>query len=173
MSVDEEILDLVDGDDNVIGTIVRNDSTWPLPGNDGYLRAAQFLQINSEGKLYIPIRTAHKTIAPNGFDYTAGGHVGTGDGYLQAMIREAEEELDLHLAESDLELIDKVREDEIRYFNALYLVRSDVTPTLNPDDFTSGAWLSPDELIAKIEAGHPAKTSLRHSIQLLQEYLAR
>jgi isopentenyldiphosphate isomerase len=171
MTSSEEILDLVDKDDNVIGTIVRDDKNWPSPDVDGYLRAAQCFQLNSEGKIYVPIRTATKTIAPNGFDYTAGGHIDAGEDYIPAMIREAKEELNIDLVPTDLELISKSIEESIRYINALYLIRRDETPALNPDDFVSGEWLTPNELIDSIDAGHPTKTSLRHSAQLLQDHL--
>ncbi len=169
--MDDELLDLVDEHDNVIGTINRMDYARIVSDNLGYLRASQFFLLNSEGKIYIPIRTAHKTIAPNGFDYTAGGHVGSGDTYEQAMIREAEEELGLDLSPNDLELVAKVVEEGIRYINSIYVVRSNKTPILSPEDFVSGEWLPPAEVISKIDSGHPTKTSLRHAILLLQKYL--
>jgi isopentenyldiphosphate isomerase len=171
--MDDELLDLVDKDDNVIGTINRMDYGRLVADNLGYIRASQFFLLNSEGKIYIPIRTAHKTIAPNGYDYTAGGHVGAGDSYVQAMIREAEEELSLDLRPDDLELVAKVVEEDIRYINSIYVVRSDQTPSLNPEDFVSGEWLKPADVIAKIDAGHPTKSSLRRAIVLLQEYIQR
>ena len=171
MATDDELLDLVDRDDNVIGTINRMDYDRMVAENLGYIRSSQFFLLNQQGQIYIPIRTAHKTIAPNGFDYTAGGHIGAGDDYVNGMIREAEEELGMELSSEDLELVAKTLEEDIRYYNALYIVHGDETPTLNPHDFVSGEWMTPDEVIAKIDAGHPTKTSLKHSVQLLQDYL--
>lgn len=171
MNEDDELLDLVNRADEVIGTINRKEYNRLLESDAGYLRAAQFFLVNSEGQVYVPVRTAHKTIAPSGYDYSAGGHVGAGDDYLSALVREAKEELDLDVSPEDLELIAKVVEDEIRYINCIYALRSDANPTLNPDDFVSAEWLTPAELIARIDAGHPAKDSLRGATLRLQEYL--
>lgn len=172
MHSDDELLDLVDQNDNVIGTINRKDYSQLLEGNLGYIRAAQMYVINAANEIFVPIRTANKTIAPNGFDYSAGGHVGTGDTYEEALVRETKEELYMDVITDDLEFIAKVREDEIKYINCIYILRSDDTPQLNPEDFVSAEWLKPSELIAKIDAGHPTKDSLRRSTELLQEYLA-
>ena len=171
--MDDELLDLVNKDDAVIGTINRTEYERLVSEKLGYLRSCQFFQLNSDGKVFVPIRTAHKTIAPNGFDYTAGGHVGAGDNYMQAMIREAKEELNLDLDSTELELIAKVVEEDIRYINCIYLLRKDEAPELNSEDFVSGEWMTPDELITQIEAGHPAKKSLRHAALLLHEYLRK
>ena len=77
--MDDEILDLVDRDDNVIGTINRMDYDRMVAENLGYLRAVHLFILNSRGQIFVPIRTADKTVAPNGCDYSAGGHVGTGE----------------------------------------------------------------------------------------------
>ena len=171
MNEDDELLDLVNREDQVIGTINRKDYAQLLESDLGFIRATQVFLVNDSGLVYIPVRTAHKTIAPNGFDYSAGGHVGAGDEYAPALVREAKEELNLDVDESDLELIAKVVEEEIRYINSIYLLRTNQTPELNPDDFVSAEWLTPEQLIAKIDAGHPAKDSLRGATIKLQEYL--
>jgi len=169
--MDDELLDLVDRNDTVIGTINRKDYSRLVAEKLGYIRAADLFIVNAKGEIYTPVRTAHKTIAPNGFDYSAGGHVGSGEDYLQTIIREVEEELNLRITAADLELIAKTISDEIRYIRHVYLVRSDETPTFNPDDFVSAEWLAPAALIQKIDAGHPAKSNLRETVVMLQGYL--
>jgi isopentenyldiphosphate isomerase len=169
--MDDELLDLVNKNDEVIGTINRKDYKQMLADNIGYIRASDLFIMNSKGKLYIPIRTANKTIAPNGFDYSVGGHVGAGDDYMQTIIREAQEELNLDINEQQIELIGKDVSDDIKYIRSIYLLRSDDTPTLNPNDFVSGEWLTPDEIISKIDAGHPTKINLKDTLLLLKNYL--
>lgn len=127
--------------------------------------------VNSSGQVYTPVRTADKTIAPNGLDYSVGGHVGSGDDYLTTIIREAAEELNLSISEDDLEFVAKTLSDEFRYIRHLYLMRSDKTPIYNPNDFVSADWLYPAEIIKKIDEGHPAKNNLRETVMMLQEYL--
>lgn len=170
--MDDELMDLVDIKDNVIGTINRMDYRRLLADNLGYIRAADMFVLNSRGQIFTPVRTANKTIAPNGYDYSAGGHVSAGEDYITTIIREADEELNIDIREEDLELIKKTFSDKNRYYRCIYLLRSDDTPIYNPDDFVSAEWLYPDELIQKIDSGHPAKNNLRETIVLLQDYLA-
>jgi isopentenyldiphosphate isomerase len=60
----------------------------------------------------------------------------------------------------------------IQYIRSIYLLRTDETPQFNPDDFVSAEWLSPDELIANIDNGHPTKSNLRDTVITLQTYLS-
>jgi isopentenyldiphosphate isomerase len=169
--MEDELLDLVNRSDEVIGTINRKDYNKIITDKLGYIRAADLFILNSEGNIYVPTRTADKTIAPNGFDFSVGGHVGSGESYLSTIIREASEELNLLLEPEYLMLIDKTVQEEIKYIRYLYLYRSDDTPIYNPEDFVSAEWMSPAELIKQIDNGHLAKISLKPSIALLTQYL--
>lgn|SRR5665213_762303 len=169
--MDDELLDLVDRNDQVIGTINRMDYSRLLSEKLGYIRAADMFIINSKGQIYTPIRTSDKTIAPNGLDYSVGGHVESGEDYMSTIIREAQEELNLSISESEVYQIAKTTSDELRYIRCIYLMRSDKTPIFNPKDFVSAQWLSPIDVIGKIDSGHPAKTNLRETLLILQDYL--
>jgi isopentenyldiphosphate isomerase len=50
----DETLDLVDENDNVIGTIARSETSAGQLG--GYIRASELLIINDKGQLWIPRR---------------------------------------------------------------------------------------------------------------------
>lgn len=171
MEKDDELLDLVNQNDEVIGTINRKDYKQLLEKDLGYIRAVDLFIVNSQGQIYVPVRTADKTIAPNGYDYSVGGHVGAGEDYMSTLIRESEEELNLAIIEDDLEFMTKTVDDRIRYIRQIYILRSDETPVFNPADFVSAEWLDPSDLINKVDAGHPAKTNLRETVVMLQEYL--
>lgn len=101
----EEILDIVDNDENVIGQITRKDSQRVATEKLGFIRVADLFLLNGEGKIWIPIRTADKFIAPSGYDFSVGGHVESGDNYIQTLIREAKEEINIDIDEKDVELI--------------------------------------------------------------------
>lgn len=163
---EDELLDLVDDNDNVIGTIQRGENPADM---GGYIRAAELLIVNNKGELWIPRRTMHKRISPGGLDFSAAGHVASGDDYLETLHRETEEELNLKLDESKLEFLHKFtpRPDLLPYFRTVYLYRSDDTPQYNPDDFSEAFWIMPAELLQKIRAGEPAKRSLTETIQYL------
>lgn len=163
----DELLDIVNADDQVIGTIMRSEYARLVSENLGYVRAIDVFIVNDQGQLWIPKRPPHKKIAPNGLDYSCGGHVSSGEDYSTSALREIEEELNLQLKESDLEFIQKFRNDDLHYYRAVYLYRSNETPDYNPDDFVSAEWMTPKELLAKLEAGVPAKTSIHETVTAL------
>ena len=169
MSTDEEILDLVDENDEVIGTIARSDYGKLVDEKLGYIReVAMFIQ-NDEGKFWIPTRSADKQIAPNGLDYSMAGHVGTGESYIEATLRETREELNLTLKPEDLQLIGKYPPKQIPYFRTLYIYRSNTEPEFNHSDFIDAEWLSLDEIASRLNNGTPAKISLIEMVELLNQ----
>ena len=170
--MDDEILDIVDGHDNVIGKLNRKDYKQLLANQSGFIRVSELFIINDEGKVWVPIRTANKTIAPNGYDYSSAGHVESGEGYLETIIREAKEEINLDIMPDDIEFVAILKSVSIRCICCIYLLRTNETPEFNPQDFVSAEWLSPVEIISKIDNGHATKISLRNTLVTLQMYLA-
>lgn len=169
--MDDEILDIVDGHDEVIGTVNRKDYATFQKAKEGYIRASDMFIMNDKGELWTPIRTANKTIAPNGYDYGVAGHVGTGESYISTVIREAEEEANLHLTQENIEFVGKLKSNSLRYIRCIYLYRTNEEPDYNRDDFVSAEWLTPEEVISNIDAGHTTKSNLRETILVLQQYL--
>jgi len=169
--MDDELLDLVNDKDNIIGTINRKNYKDLVSQNLGYIRASELFIINDKDEVWVPIRTASKTIAPNGYDYSAAGHVASGEDYVSTIIRETEEEVNIKLNSGDLELIAKIKSNDTKYFRSIFVLRDNKTPEYNKDDFVSAEWLEPEELLSRIKAGHPAKSSLAETIPVLQSYL--
>ncbi|MHB1865215.1 MAG: hypothetical protein ACYCPS_03585 [Candidatus Saccharimonadales bacterium] len=62
----DELLDVVDGQDRIVGTIKRSNYKQLLKSDKTFIRASNMFIINDKGKIWVPVRTAHKTIAPNG-----------------------------------------------------------------------------------------------------------
>lgn len=169
---EDELLDLVDENDQVVGTILRDDTAGS--NHKGYLRAAELLILNDKGQLWIPRRQMHKKLAPGGLDYSAAGHVASGDDYGETLKREVKEELNLKLDESKLEFLHKFtpRTDLPPYFRSVYLYRTNEIPNYNHDDFSEYYWLTPKDLLAKLEAAEPAKQSLKETVEyLIQQQL--
>ncbi|MEI8187983.1 MAG: NUDIX domain-containing protein [Candidatus Saccharibacteria bacterium] len=164
----DELLDLVDKDDNVIGTIWRSTTNELENTKAGFIRAATALIQNDNGELWIPRRTADKRIAPNGLDSSMQEHVGSGESYLEATIRGFKEELNLDVTEYQLEYIGTVPPDnELYYFVALYVYKSNDAPEFNPEDFVGYEWIKPEELVSRLENGEPSKKSLLSTTKLL------
>lgn len=164
MEDENELLDIVDVNDQVIGTIRRGEYDRLLKENLGYLRAIDVFLVNGQGKIWVPKRPPHKKIAPNGLDYSCGGHVASGETYLESALREISEELSVDLDEKDLEFVKIFHHEGIRFLQAVYLYYSDEVPDYNPDDFVSWEWLTPKELLAKLDSGIPAKSSIRPTV---------
>lgn len=166
---DEEILDLVDKDDNVIGTIARSE-TAKLGPDFGYIRASEAFLVNSQGQLWVPKRTLTKKISPGGYDFACAEHVGSGESYDDAMVRGFQEELNLDIAITDLTPLGVLRPvGNINYFRAIYVYKSDETPRYNPQDFTGYEWLTPKEVLRNIANGVPAKTVIPEALALLEQ----
>ena len=170
MAGNDELLDLVNEQDLVIGTLWRSEYERLEAEDLGYIRAVELFIQNENGQLWIPKRTADKRIAPNGLDYSAGGHVSSGETYMQAMLKEINEELNWKLQESDLEFIADIGPDQNRYIRKLFVHRTNREPNYNPEDFVSANWFAIDSLIALLESGAPAKSSLLPTVRLFKDH---
>lgn len=171
--MDDELLDLVDANDTVIGTILRGEYDRMVKEKLGYIRAVDMFIQNDEGKLWIPKRTAHKKIAPSGLDYSMGGHVDAGETYEQSVFREAEEELNIKLKPENLKMVKKFEPASTAYFRCVYIYRTNDTPDYNPEDFVSASWLTPQEVVQKLDEGVAAKSSIRETVEELFDITSR
>lgn len=89
MTPEEEILDVVDEHDHVVGQAPRGEVYAK-----GLRHRAVFIQArDAEGRIFVHRRTPVKLIFPSLYDMFVGGVVGAGESYDDAALREAEEEL--------------------------------------------------------------------------------
>ncbi|WP_416969115.1 NUDIX domain-containing protein [Streptomyces sp. 4F14] len=89
MSAADEILDIVDEQDRVIGQLPRGEVYA-----GGLRHRCVFVQArDAEGRLFVHRRTPTKLVFPSLYDMFVGGVVGAGEAYDEAALREAEEEL--------------------------------------------------------------------------------
>lgn len=87
---EKEVFDLVDENDNVIGSADRED----FHGNPDMIhRVAHVLVFDSSGELYLQKRSSRKDVQPGKWDTSVGGHVNSGESYEEAAYREMKEEL--------------------------------------------------------------------------------
>ncbi len=165
----DELLDLVDNNDRVIGTIRHGDSPELVNSKEGLVRGVGAFIQNSKGQLWIPIRTDDKKIAPGGLDYSVSGHVRSGETYAAALVREFAEETNQSIQESDLTWLGKVPPipENPYFFTGVFSYRSDSVPDYNTSDFKSCEWMYPDELEQYLKQGRPAKHALLPSIKLI------
>lgn len=160
----DELLDLIDDRDRVIGQMPRSQIYQNRLTN---FRVVNAFIINAKGQLWIPRRTASKQIFPLALDVSVGGHVKSGEDYEAAFARELEEEVNLKLEQGRVgeiapSCLGKLspKTHGVSAFMKVYQIQMERSPRYNTQDFLKAYWLKPQELLAKIEAGENAKDDL-------------
>ena len=148
----EELLDLVDAGNTVVGTVPRAQAH----GNPALRhRAVHVMVYDRRGALLLQKRAAGKDVAPGQWDTSVGGHPEAGESYPAAAVREAREELALALTPGQLEPLhdyvwrSAVETEHVRTFRA----RSDGPFTAPPDEIEELRFWTPEELRAAIGSG--------------------
>ncbi|MFI5888196.1 NUDIX hydrolase [Streptomyces sp. NPDC051554] len=89
MNPADEILDIVDEHDRVVGQSPRGEAY-----TQRLRHRAVFIQTrDAHGRVFVHRRTPTKLVFPSLYDMFVGGVVGAGESYDEAALREAEEEL--------------------------------------------------------------------------------
>ncbi|MEW2630402.1 NUDIX domain-containing protein [Streptomyces sp. NPDC048389] len=104
----EEILDVVDEHDRVVGRAARGDAY----ARGLRHRCAFVLVRDAAGQIFVHRRTATKLVFPSMYDMFVGGVVGAGESYDEAALREAEEELGVRGLPRPVPLFKFLYEDE-------------------------------------------------------------
>lgn len=97
-----EILDIVDDQDNVIGSATRDEIYKKLLPH----RIVHILIFNDKNEMALQLRSKHVSFCPLYWCTAAVGHVQTGESYEEGALREYEEELgvasELHMIGKDI-----------------------------------------------------------------------
>lgn len=157
--VEDEILDVVNMNDQVIGNEYRSELYNKCSQNFRVINA--FLK-NKNNQLWIPRRTANKLLFPLCLDVSVGGHVRSGEGYREAFYREAEEEINLDLSRIPWKRLGKLTPyiNSVSAFMEVYEIYTENDPEYNPDDFVECFWLKPREILSMISQGVQVKDDL-------------
>lgn len=168
-----EQLTLVNDRDQPIGTIDRKDISQLTPLAGPYIRAVNAFIIRADGKIWTPTRSMHKKMAPGGLDYSVGAHVGAGEGYLDALVREFSEEAGLKIDPSDCTEVayntPSTETHQSIYFSKLFVYRTDQQPTLS-DEHVGGEFLDLDTIIGRIIDGAVVKGRYLEDLKILRSY---
>jgi isopentenyldiphosphate isomerase len=110
-----ELLDLVDEDDRVIGTVLKGETEC----DPTLIHREVAILIHRGAELLWQLRSAAKSVMPSTWDMACAGHVGAGDGPDAAAARELREELGLEL---ELRAVERrlVRQPTETYFAYVY-----------------------------------------------------
>lgn len=155
----DELLDLVDDNDQVIGAIWRSEAIRTKSKN---FRAVAGFLVNKKGQLWIPRRVAQKVSFPSAFDMSFAGHVSSGETYEKAFAREVAEELRLDVSILSWRILGKMTPsaDGLACFSLIYEISYEQTPNYNRDDYCEAFWLYPHEVLEKLAAGQRSKEGL-------------
>ena len=162
----DELLDVVDSADNVIGQMLRSEVYEKRLSN---FRVVNAFLINKYGQLWIPRRSKNKRIFPLCLDTSMGGHVEAGESYEEALARELYEELRIDIANHPYEFIGALNphEHNISAFMKVYLLEVNDAPNYNTDDFIEYFWLKPQEVLDLLDSGDVCKGDLPRIIKKL------
>lgn len=145
MSAPEEMFDVCDEHDNVIGRAPRS----VVHAQRLLHRAVHIWIWDRRGRLLVHLRTASKDEYPSCYTSSASGHVGSGESYEMAAHRELLEELGLS---GPLKFETKLAAspETANEHTVLYSLVTDAVPTPDPQEIESLEYLTRSELTDRI-----------------------
>jgi isopentenyl-diphosphate delta-isomerase type 1 len=141
MDVSQEIYDVVDADDRIIGKATRREIH-----EKGLLhRSVHILVFNSEGKLFLQKRSLDKDENPGYWDTSSAGHVDSGEDYLTSAHRELMEELGVS---GSLQAIMRFPASLETFWEhvRVYKCVTDQTIRINPEEISEGRFMTLKEI---------------------------
>ncbi|MFT5896918.1 MAG: isopentenyl-diphosphate delta-isomerase [bacterium] len=144
-----EWLDIVDENDIVIGRAPRDQ----IHAENHFHRSSHVLVFNSQGEVFVQLRSMSKDNSPGLWDTSAAGHVDSGEDYLECAVRELAEELGVSSSPVTLKYVSCLPPGAHNgfEFTRIFTLISDEVLLLQPEEVDDGRWLSPTELEAWIE----------------------
>jgi isopentenyl-diphosphate delta-isomerase type 1 len=139
----EEIFDLVNERDEVIGRRSRSDVH-----RLGLLhRAVHVLVFNARGEIFLQQRSMKKDRHPGVWDSSASGHVDSGEDYDATAVREVREEIGLRLAKTPARLFKIAACPETEgEFAWVYRGEAEGPFELNAEEIERGGWFAPEHV---------------------------
>ena len=144
---DDELLDVVDEQDNVVGQASRRE----VRRRRLLHRFSSVLCRDPAGRLYVHRRTDDKDVYPGMYDMAAGGVLAAGETYLEAARRELAEELGVVGPELRFLFKHRYRGQENPSWSALFEVTWGGQVHPQASEIAWGAFLTADELLARLD----------------------
>ncbi|GGS96940.1 MULTISPECIES: NUDIX hydrolase [Streptomyces] len=148
MRPEDEILDVVDERDRVVGRAPRGEVYA-----QGLRHRCVFVQArDAEGRIFVHRRTARKLVFPSLYDMFVGGVVGAGESYDDAALREAEEELGVSGLPRPRHLFTFLYDGGggRSWWSAVYEVRCDTAVRPQAEEVAWYAFLPEEEVVRRL-----------------------
>lgn len=163
---DDEVFDLVDENDLVVGQATRSE----VHRRKLWHRAVHAWVFNQAGQVFLQKRSMAKDMAPGCWDSSCSGHVDTGEGYDEAVVRELGEEIGVFLAARPARfLYERACAETGWEFVWVYRLEHEGPFKLHPAEIDGGEWREPSEISKAItenpSAYAPAFTHLWTKVQ--------
>ncbi len=163
MNVENEIYDIVDCDNHVIGQATRKH----IHENKLLHRSVHILVFNYQNELFLQKRALGKDENPGLWDTSSAGHVDAGESYDECAHREIFEELGLKVVLTSFIKIPACAETYGEHVQ-VYTCITDDAITVNPEEISEGAFYDISHL-QKWVGSEPAQFT--SSFKLLLEQL--
>lgn len=146
----QELFPLIDEEGNVVGQVTRQ---YCHNGKSMALHPVVHLHvIDANGRIYLQKRSMKKDIAPGRWDTSVGGHVDLGESLEQAVVREAREELGLHIDASQCKFLFQYiwQSSRERELVTAFCITYEGTPQPDHDEVDEGRYFTLEELKEKL-----------------------
>ena len=155
MSVSDELLDVVNDNDEVIGVRSRGE----IHAEGLMHRAVHILLFNSQGELFLQKRSLSKDEQPGKWDSSAAGHVDSGEAYLDCACREIDEELGI-VVDQPLQALFKLPATPStgNEHCMVYSYSFDGPLVLQADEIDDGEWIDPAIMDRRVADADPLLT---------------
>jgi isopentenyldiphosphate isomerase len=138
----EEILDLVDENDNVIGKVTKSEMIKKRLLH----RGSNIFVFNSKGEIFVHKRNKDKKIYPGYYDIVFGGTLESGDTYEEGAKRELFEESGIKNVKLDFLFKERFTNDKDDFFACVYKCIFDGEIKLQKKEIQFGRFMSIDEM---------------------------
>lgn len=143
----KEYYALVNENDEIIGKISEDDKVEDYR----QIRFANII-LYKDDKIIVPKRTLTKKMYPGCYDFSGGGHVNYGEDYLDAIIRETKEELNISIYDiKELGYYNPYK-DNVGCFSKLYTAKyNEKEINYAKDEIEEIYYYSSDEILKMIK----------------------
>jgi isopentenyldiphosphate isomerase len=161
-----ELFDVVDEDDGVVGTASREECHHRRLLH----RSVMFFIFDGQDRILVNRRSASKEFFGGLWSIVLGGHLASGEGYLEAVVREAREEAQIGAEPFRMGYFKK-RMPEEQENVTVFGFKADKEPELLADEIAEGRFMTLPEAEKMIKKGNFIPET-RQLMPILRDYLS-